>query len=156
MAKGQLEFQIKRGIVDTDGLDDDIADIISKSIKLCSQLDFEQASKLILDSISFEFDFLGMDSDPAEYFIDTGTIDKECDDENTQVKVSADDGALAITATHKFSVMVIDGTDPGELQEWLDENSAWACGYLSGGWGYTATDGDNVSLIELNGQSVEF
>ena len=75
MAKGQLEFQIKRGIVDTDGLDDDIAEIISKSIKLCSQLDFEQASKLILDSISFEFDFLGMDSDPAEYFIDTGTIE---------------------------------------------------------------------------------
>ena len=152
--KGILEFQIKRGIVDADDLDDDSADVIAKALELCGQSSFEEASQIILDSLSFEFDFSSMDCDPSDFLANTDAIDFECTANNTDVKVGTDGGALVITAAVKFDVELNGGKNSSEIQEWLDENGAWACGYLSGGWGYTGTDGDNVYLVELDGTMV--
>lgn len=46
-------------------------------------------------------------------------------------------------------MQIKDGLTEEDLSSWLNENSAYACGYLAGGWSYSGSDGDNVWVTGL-------
>ncbi|MDB3986574.1 hypothetical protein N8Z55_04730 [Pseudomonadales bacterium] len=155
MATAKFEFQIKRGVVDVDGCEQETIELIEKAKTLCQSGDTEEACNLILDSMDFEFDWEGLDSDASEITEDPEAYSHNCDASNTSVSVGVDGDDLIITATTQFAANAAEGVGPEEIQEFLEENGGWAGGYLSGGWMWAGSDGDNIWLVELNGEAVE-
>lgn len=143
-----LEFEIKRGVVDADSIeDDDVQSIFEECLNLCKNNKHQEAADLLYPIMSFEWSWSNCDGDAEDIFDETDDIFFECNKSNTSIRVGESDGDLIITASAKFEVAVKKGTSSDTVTEWLDENSAYACGYLSGGWGYSGSDGDNVWLV---------
>jgi hypothetical protein len=149
MSTANLEFQIKRGVINSDDLDEDGQNIIIKCIELCNKKQNKKAIDLIFPLMSFEWTWNNCDGDTSEILEDSDDIFVECTKENTVIQLGADDGNLIITATVKFVVQVKDELTEEDLSSWLEDNSAYSCGYLSGGWSYSGSDGDNVWVIDL-------
>ena len=149
-----FEFELDRGLVDENDIEDDVADLIEELKRLCVAGEFEEACNLLRASSSFEWDWSGCDADFDDienYFGEADPIEFECDPENTPVvQVAVEDGNLIVSYVVTFSVdSPLEDVDEEELEEWLDENSCYACGYLSGGWNYSGTDGDNIRIVEI-------
>lgn len=149
MTKASLEFQIKRGVADCEGLDDDTLEVVEKCLKLCKKKDYEKAVATILPILNFEWIWGNCDGDPSEIFESTDDISFDLNPDNSIVKVGESDGSLVITATVCFEVDVKAGVTQEEVSEWLSDNSAYACGYVGAGWVYTESDGDNVWVTKL-------
>jgi len=150
MAKARLEFQIKRGVVDVDSIEDDeVKATVEKCLKLCKVKKNSEAVELLLPIMSFEWSWGSCDGDAADVFEDTDDIFFECNEKNTSLQVGESDGDLLITSSAMFEVALRDGLSADEITEWLDDNSAYACGWLSGGWGYSGSDGDNVVVTKV-------
>jgi len=148
-AVGQFEFQIKRGLVDEDNIDDEeLQELVDELKNLCDDGDNQAACELLLPNLSFEFDPSQLDDDPEQFFSDTNYIELECNDSNTSVKVGNDDG-LTVTIAVKFEIPLNEGISTTELSEYLPESGAWSAASVSPGWGYAASDGDNVWFIGL-------
>lgn len=49
----------------------------------------------------------------------------------------------------EFEFLIREDLGLDEVQQWLDDYSAYAAGYISGGWGYLETNGDNVRIIKV-------
>ncbi len=56
---------------------------------------------------------------------------------------------MIITAVVEFEFLIREDLGLDEVQQWLDDYSAYAAGYISGGWGYLETNGDNVRIIKV-------
>jgi hypothetical protein len=149
MANANFEFQIKRGIINNDDLDEEVQKIISKCIDLCKKKQHKKATELIFPLLSFEWTWNNCDGDVSEILEESDDLFFECSEDNTTIQLGEDQGNLIITATAKFSAQVKDGLTQEDLSSWLDDNSAYSCGYLSGGWSYSGSDGDNVWVTEL-------
>ena len=149
MSTANLEFQIKRGVINSDDLDEDGQNIIIKCIDLCKKKQNKKAIELIFPLMSFEWTWNNCDGDTSEILEDSDDIFFECTKDNTVIQLGADDGNLVITATAKFAVHVKDELTEEDLASWLDDNSAYSCGYLSGGWSYSGSDGDNVWVTDI-------
>ena len=152
---GLFEFQIKRGYVDGDAIEEDeIQELATKLKDLCEAEDFEAASKLLMASLSFEFGPADLDDEPEKYFSDLDYIDFECSDENTSVKVGVDgDGDLLVTITVQFEIALNAGISTSDLQDYLPDSGAWAAASASPGWGYYESDGENVRFLGLKGDA---
>lgn len=155
MSEAKFEFQIKRGLVDTEDCEQETIDLIKQAKSLCESDQIEEACALILDSLDFEFDWEGLDSDASDIIEEPDVYSHECNESNTSVSVGVDGDDLIITATTQFTWNAVDGVGSDEIQEFLEENGGWAGGYLSGGWMWAGSDGDNIWLVELNGEAVE-
>jgi hypothetical protein len=141
---GLFEFQIKRGVVDENEIEDeDVQSLVDKLKKLCSNKKHKEACELLLPNLSFEFDPSDLDDDPDHFFADTDYIELECTRDNTSVKVSYDD-ELMVTISVNFEIPLNAGISKTELEEYLPESGAWAVASASPGWIYAASDGDNV------------
>jgi len=149
MSTANLEFQIKRGVINSDDLDEDGQNTITQCIDLCKKKQNKKAIDLIFPLMSFEWTWNNCDGDTSEIIEDSDDIFVECTKDNTVIQLGADDGNLIITATVKFAVQVKDELTEEDLSSWLDDNSAYSCGYLSGGWSYSGSDGDNVWVVDL-------
>lgn len=149
MATGYFEFQIERGVIDASDVDDEVKEIVENCIALCNSKKYQEAVAKVSSLLSFEWSWSGCDGDSSEIVEDADDIAFDCSSENCSVQLGVESGELVITATVKFEAQVNDELSVEEIQEWLDDNSAYACGYLSGGWGYSSTDGDNVSIIDI-------
>jgi hypothetical protein len=150
MAKASLEFKIKRGVVDMDSIEDDeVKATAEKCLKLCKAKKNSEAVDILLPLMSFEWSWGSCDGDASDVFEETDDIFFECNKKNTSLQVGETDGTLIITASAMFQVAVRDGVSADEITEWLDNNSAYACGWLSGGWGYSGSDGDNVIVTKV-------
>ena len=150
MAKAILEFQIKRGVVDMDSIeDDDVKASAEKCLKLCKAKKYSEAVEILFPLMSFEWIWGNSDGDAGDVFEEIDGIFFECNKENTSLQVGESDGNLVITGTAIFQVAINDGISADEITEWLDTNSAYACGCLSGGWGYSVSDGDNVFFNKI-------
>lgn len=148
-AVGVFEFQIKRGLVDEDEIDDEeIQELVEELKNLCDDGKHEEACELLLPHLSFEFDPSQLDDDPEQFFSDTDYIELECTDSNTAVKVSNDDG-LAVTISVKFEIPLNEDISTRELADYLPESGAWSAASVSPGWGYAGSDGDNVWFVGL-------
>ena len=143
-----LEFEIKRGVVDMDTLEDEGLELVQNCVELCRSGENEKAAKLITEAMEFEWNWSNFDGDMEDYFSGPETINEQCTDENCSVRVSEDDGALIITAAFQFSMETAeDDIDLEALEEWLYENAAYSCGYFAGMWHYAGSDGDNVRIV---------
>ena len=152
---GLFEFQIKRGYVDEEAIEDDeVKELVSDLKSLCESEDFEAATKLLMPSLSFEFGPDELDDEPEKYFSDLDYIEFECTNENTSVKVGVDsEGELLVTITVQFEIALNAGISTKELEEYLPESGAWAAASASPGWGYYESDGENVRFLGLKGES---
>ena len=141
---GLFEFQIKRGVVDGNEIDDDdVQSLVNKLKKLCNDNKHKEACELLLPNLSFEFDPSDLDDDPNQFFADTDYIKLECTNNNTSVKVSYND-ELMVTISVNFEIPLNAGISTTELEEYLPESGAWTVASASPGWIYAASDGDNV------------
>lgn len=145
-----LEFQIKRGVVDIDSSDHPIKGLLEESLRLSEEGKFEDAIGLIFPHLNFEWIWSNCDSDPQEIFDNTDDIFSELTEENSSIKIGVIEGQLAITATVQFYVQVKNGVESEVISRWLEENCAYSCGHISGGWSYSGSDGDNVWLVMVN------
>ena len=151
---GIFEFQIKRGYVDEEAIEDDeVRELVSDLKSLCESEDFEAATKLLLPSLSFEFGPDELDDEPEKYFSDLDYIEFGSTNENTSVKVGVDgEGDLLVTITVQFEIALNAGISTSELEEYLPDSGAWAVASASPGWGYFESDGENVRFLGLKGQ----
>jgi hypothetical protein len=151
-----LEFQIKRGLVDENFIDDeDTIEIINNVKRLCIENNFEDAVNYLLPKLNFEWIWSNGDSDPNDYFLDPDDIAFDCNKDNCLLKVGVDDENLVITANVEFFLNAKNGTNIDELKDWLNDNSMYACGYVgAGSWGYAQSDGDNIWVTSVNGEDV--
>lgn len=146
---GLFELQIKRGIVEEDGIDDeDVQTLVHKLKKLCEANSYEEAADLLLANLSFEFGPDELDDDPERFFASTDYIEFECSSENTSVKIGYDD-CLVVTISVQFEVPLNAGISTAELAEYLPDSGAWASATASPGWGYAGSDGDNVWFLGI-------
>jgi hypothetical protein len=150
MPIAKFEFQVKRGVVDIDS-DEDSSELIKKCIALCKKNDHQGAVDLIMPSLNFEWIWSNCDGEPSEITSEAEDLSFQCTHENSVVKLGADDGDLVITATVFFEIDVKKGWSKEKLSDWLSDNSAYACGYVGGGWSYAGSDGDNVWVTDLRG-----
>ncbi len=150
--KVDLEFQIKRGVINASDLEEDEAGVLQKCLKLAQAGNHGAAAELLLPKMSFEWDWSNGDGDAEEFFVEPIPINFDCTADNCSLRVGENDGQLIITASVQFSAEGQDGIDSDQLTAWLGDNSMYSCGYVSGGWGYDGSDGDNVWLVALDGK----
>lgn len=150
MQTAKLEFQIKRGIVNCDDLDDEIKGLVSECLLLCLQKDYKSAVDLIMPIMAFEWYWGNCDGDPSDVFENPEDVAFDLNTNNCSVKVGEESGSLILTASVFFDLQVKDGSSLEEITEWLSDNSAYSCGYVGGGWIYVESDGDNVYVNSLN------
>jgi len=148
MPTAKLEFQIKRGVIDMDS-NEDSTDLIKKCMSLCKKKDHEGAVELLLPHLNFEWSWSNGDGDPSKITKELEDLSFPCTKENSAVKLANDEGNLVITASVLFEIEVKKGWSKDKLSDWLSENSAYACGYVGGGWSYSGSDGDNVWVTDV-------
>ena len=141
---GLFEFQIKRGVIDENEIDDDdVQSLVNKLKNLCNDNKHKEACELLLPKLAFEFEPSDLDDEPDLFFADTDYIELECSRDNTSVKISYDD-ELMVSISVNFEIPLNAGISKTELKEYLPESGAWAVASASPGWLYAASDGDNV------------
>lgn len=149
---GLFEFQIKRGLVDEDEIEDeDVEKLVDELKQLCEDENYEEAANLLLSNLSFEFGPGDLDDDPERFFATTDYIEFECSSENTSVKIGYDE-CLIVTISVQFEIPLNGGISTAELAEYLPDSGAWASASASPGWGYAGSDGDNVWFLGIKGQ----
>ena len=149
MRTAVLEFQIKRGVVDSD-LDDDAKELHDRCLSLIEAGQLDEAVAELLPQMYFEWSWANGDGDPEDFFENvTDEICFDCTSENTSLKVGVDEGRLVVTASCQFQMECTDGATEDDLSEWLEDNAAYACGFVSAGWSYAGSDGDNVTVVSL-------
>ena len=146
---GLFEFQIKRGLVDEDQIEDeDVQNLVDELKQLCEAESYEEAANLLLSNLSFEFGPDELDDDPERFFASTDYIEFECSSENTSVRIGHDD-CLVVTISVQFEVPLNAGISTAELAEYLPDSGAWSSASASPGWGYAGSDGDNVWFLGI-------
>lgn len=162
MTIAKLEFYMKRADVDLDEITEEgDKKLINNAIELCEQNKHEEAASILMSILDFECAWGNMDCDPSEHLAATDDILIKCSSDNTQIRVGSDEGDFVISAAIHFDIEVKDLNEPEELFDWLDDNSGWACcafspgGDWESGWAYTASDGDNLYVIEWDGSPVD-
>ena len=153
MKKIVLEFQFKRGVVNTADLEEESQEIHDHCLELVRQGKDQSCVEYLLPKMSFEWSWMNGDGDSSELFESADDIYYECSEENTVLKVGEEDGALVLTVACQFSVNMGDDLTADDLQGWLDENSMYACGYVAADWSYASSDGDNVQVVSVDGKS---
>lgn len=146
--KARLEFQISRGVVDIESCDNELILTVKKCIDLCKKNKNNEAIILLKNLLYFEWNWSNGDGDPSEFFVNFNDIHINFDD-NWKLKIGIDENNLIITANVCFDVQLKNKTTEESLNKWLNDNSEYVCGFISCGWGYTSSDGDNVNLIKI-------
>lgn len=147
---GVFEFYLKRGLVNKEDIEDSkIEKIIDECIQLCQKKNHKGAVSKLFPILEFEMDWENCDGDAGDILIDPKGLYFKCTEKNTTLKLGVDNSNLVISASVQFEAQVKDELELDEIQEWLDENSAYAAGYVSGGWSYFETDGDNLNIIKI-------
>ena len=153
MKKIILEFELKRGVINADDLEEEVKVIHDHCLELVTQGKNEEGVKYLLPNMTFEWCWGNGDGDSLEFFEDANDIFYECTENNTSLKIGEEDGALIVTANCQFAVDGNDDLTADDLQEWLDENSMYTCGYVAADWSYTSSDGNNVQVVSVDGKS---
>jgi hypothetical protein len=150
MPNVELHFQVKRGVVaiDRKGSGKDDLKVLDQILSLCEANQNDKAVAILHPGLSFEFDWGVADGDPDDVIEDPEHISFQLGADNSTVRVSAHAGALIVTVDVLFTINVKKGVTKESLTSWLEENSAYAAGSVTGRWewwsGWNETDGDNL------------
>ena len=148
MKKINFEFYMKRGRVNIDDIDDE-TDLksINNVISLVKQEKFEEAIES-LPPLFFEWIPMNGDGDCAEIFENTDDFKIDLTPDNSTIRVGYENESLLLTISVTFPMVVRDDMDAEQLEDWLDNNSMYACGYVGSGWSYDSDDGCTLHVIE--------
>ena len=150
-----FEFEMERGVVNAVDMVEEESGVLKKCLDLCVNGGHQDAASLLISHMSFEWDWDNCDGDISDFISDSKPINENLNPDNCSVKVGIEDEHLVITATVVFEYATDIDIDIEEFSEWLDENSAYACGFIACGAGYDGTDGDNVRIIKVDGRDVD-
>lgn len=143
---GVFEFQIKRGRVDEDTIEDpDVKDLLFEIIRLIEKNKHNKAVNLLMPKLDFEFPIGDLDYGQEDFFMHDRTIEFRCSKKNTYVRLGYD-GELFVTIGVEFEIPLKEQIDIAALEEYIADSGAHAAAYVSPGWGYSSTEGDNVWL----------
>lgn len=154
MSKIILDFQIKRGVVERDNVDEESIEIYDRCIELCKNGKHEDAARELRPYLYFEWNWDNCDGNPSDDFITSQSINFICNEDNSSIRIGQNKGNLIITAEVQFEVFSVRDINAETIQDWIDDKSLWSCGFISAGWSYSESDGDNVWLISIDGQPV--
>jgi len=147
MSEMQLEFVLKRGVVDFDSIEDAVTKrAVESALSLVKLRNYEEAVSA-LPPISFEWSWSNGDGDPVELFEDVVDFEFFLDPNNSSVKVGEENGKLLLSINVTFTVEIREDIEKDAVQNWLDENSMDYAGHISGGWSYLSDDGSGVQVI---------
>jgi hypothetical protein len=147
VSKVELEFYLKRGVIDLESIEDDaIRRAILKVKSLVKNAEFETAIGN-LPPLFFEWVWSNVDGDPEEYFSDIEDINVVLSTSNSRIRLGLSDDNLIISINVSFAVSLKDTVEADELQEWLDASSMMYAGFVSGGWSYIKDEGCGVCVV---------
>lgn len=149
-----FEFSMERGVVNADDMQEEETGNLKKCLDLCKEGRHEEAVTLLMSHIRFEWDWENCDGDVSEFLSESDPIDKQANTDNCALKVGVEDDHLVITATVLFEYSTDLEVDIEQFAEWLDDNSAYACGFVACGAGYDGAGGDKVQIVKVDGQDV--
>ena len=151
MPIAKFEFQMKRALVSRDSIDEvEASDLFDDLAAYCRNDNAQIAADILRRASEFEWSWGNSDGDPSEILIDPQDISFLCDSSNSLFSVSLIGDDLFVSASVTFEAQIKKGIKPKDIRNWLEENSAYACGYIFSGWSYSSTDGDNVTLISTS------
>jgi len=146
-----VEWSIKRAAVNVDDVEDeDTKNILIEVIKLCNEMQYEEALA-ILPEITFEFDSDNMDSSADDYLaesVESFVLDPS--NKNHSIRVGLDGDKLILSIAVVFEMSLIPGVTAEVLDEWLSDNGGWAGGMAAGQWQYSEDDGGNFASVKSN------
>ena len=144
----KFEFNLTRGQVALDSIEEnDVKRIVMEALNSVKKGNSKKAAHELFKLLKFEWSPQFGGGDPGEVFEGQASLEGfsfPLTDQNSTVKCGIEEGQLLLSATVQFELSVKPGITKEEVRDWLDCNSMYACGYISGGWSYSATDGDNI------------
>ena len=147
MSKIELEFYLKRGVIDLESIDDDaIRQTILHVKSLVKNAEFDRAIGN-LPPLFFEWVWSNGDGDPEDCFSDIEDISVVLSASNSRIRLGVTDDDLIISINVSFVVSLKDNVEKNEVQEWLDLNSMVYAGFVSGGWSYHNDEGSGVRVV---------
>ena len=147
---GVFEFYIKRGVINDEDIEEiEVKNIIDECKQLCLKQKNKEAVEKLYSILTFEMDWDNCDGDPSEILFKPESIDIKCNQKNSEIKLGVQNSNLMITAKVTFEAPINEGLEIDDVQQWLDDNSAYAAGYVDGGWSYLETDGDNLNIVSI-------
>ncbi len=152
MRKVMLEWQIERGMIDSEDLsaseDREMAARVLSAGKLAKGRASKDRVRAALGPVSLEWSWSNCDADPSEVLEDPQDFVLQLDGKNSDIVLEAVHGDLLFSARVRFEVSVKPGVDTDALNEWLEANAAYCCGLASGGWCYSGDEGASVTVSE--------
>ena len=146
-----VEWSIKRAAVNVDDVEDeDTKNILIEVIKLCKEMQYEEAL-VILPEITFEFDSDNMDSSADDYLaesVESFVLDPS--NKNHSIRVGLDGDKLILSIAVIFEMSLVSGVTADELDGWLSDNGGWAGGMAAGQWQYSEDDGGSFASVKSN------
>lgn len=147
MKKIKVEFFIKRAQVNMDDIYEKTNQKkILKSIKLIKKGDYKGALDA-LPELFFEWAWSNSNCDPKKYFKDFTDKYFKLTPENSNIQIGIFDEKLILTVHVFFDVLLKKNSRINEIEDWFDDNSIYACGYIDGGWSYIGDDGCGIRII---------
>jgi len=147
VSKVELEFYLKRGVIDFESIEDDeIRRAILNVKSLVQNARFDKAIAN-LPPLYFEWIWSNGDGDPEDYFSDIKDINVTLSASNSRIRLGVIDDDLIISVNVFFVVSLKNMVEKKEVQEWLDTSSMAYAGFVSGGWSYIGDDGSGVRVV---------
>lgn len=145
-----LDWHIVAAAIDRDDAaasdDSDLTHRISTALELARDGASSAEVASALGSMTFEWSWANCDGDPSEIFEDASDFSIAVDETNSEIEAGMFRGELAISVRVRFPVQVNEGSSAEDVDDWLQENSAAICGYVSGGWSYSGDEGQSVEV----------
>jgi hypothetical protein len=147
----KLQWRIVAATIDRDDLaaseDSELRERFQHALDLARDGGSSSEVAAALMPISFEWGWSNCDGDPSEVFENATDLMFELNDSNAMFEAGMHRGDLAISICVEFEVSVAEGISREDVEDWLQANSAHACGFASGGWCYSGDEGQSVEVI---------
>lgn len=151
MARTILEWTISRATIDqADLMASDDPALVARVRRAAALVRTGASATRVreaLGPLTFEWCWSNCDSDPSEVFEDPTDFTLELDAGNSNVDFEPTREEMIVSIGVRFALDVRAGLDPESLDQWLERESAHACGFASGGWCYAGDEGSSVTVV---------
>ena len=147
-----LDFAIKGGVVWPCEDDSETLELLDRCKQLVGQRQLSEACDVLLPTMSLSWSWNNIDNRPTEFLIDLSDFVVPCTKQNSILRLGSWRDQLILTAATTFSLPAKDEVQLDQFEQWLWENSADWCGYLSGGWLYSEDNGAQLVLHRTDNQ----
>jgi hypothetical protein len=141
-----IEFYIKGALPNMEEPSDKKKERLA--LKLLRQGKPREAIKA-LGPLKFEWIWINGDGNPRRILAKIEDLEFRLTTRNSKVKIGEYRDGVSLTAAVKFELWPKKGVSAKKLQNWLNRNSMFFCGYVGGGWAYHQDEGGGLTVIDL-------